>query len=40
MFLLQTLEVEESDAVQALLCIGISKLLLSGSVTDPRVRSS
>jgi condensin complex subunit 3 len=37
-FLLQTLETEESNAVQAVLCIGITKLLISGIVTDPRVR--
>ncbi|KAL4248657.1 CND3 (condensin subunit 3) family protein [Abortiporus biennis] len=36
-FLLQTLEVEESQAVQALLCIGISKLMLNGLITDERV---
>lgn len=36
-FLLQTFEVEESKAVQALLCIGISKLMLNGLVTDERV---
>ncbi|CAL1698800.1 unnamed protein product [Somion occarium] len=39
-FLLQTLEVEESQAVQALLCIGISKLMLNGLVTDERVLTS
>ncbi|TFY58884.1 hypothetical protein EVJ58_g6127 [Rhodofomes roseus] len=37
-FLLQTLEVEESSAVQAVLCLGISKLMLAGLVTDPRFR--
>ncbi|TCD66080.1 hypothetical protein EIP91_001838 [Steccherinum ochraceum] len=39
-FLLQTLEVEESNAVQALLCIGISKLMINGLVTDDRVLTS
>lgn len=34
------LENEESDKVQALLCIGISKLMLSGMITDDRVRPS
>ncbi|KII87912.1 hypothetical protein PLICRDRAFT_112070 [Plicaturopsis crispa FD-325 SS-3] len=36
-FLLQTFENEESKMVQAVLCIGISKLLLSGLVVDPKV---
>ncbi|KAK0494637.1 nuclear condensing complex subunit [Armillaria luteobubalina] len=36
-FLVQTLEVEESNAVQAVLCIGICKLLLAGLVKDPKV---
>ncbi|KAK0449796.1 nuclear condensing complex subunit [Desarmillaria tabescens] len=36
-FLVQTLEVEESNAVQAILCIGICKLLLAGLVRDPKV---
>lgn len=39
-FLLQTLEVEESNAVQALLCIGISKLMINGLITDERVLTS
>ncbi|KAI0073119.1 hypothetical protein K474DRAFT_1603932 [Panus rudis PR-1116 ss-1] len=39
-FLLQTLEVEESKAIQALLCLGISKLMLNGLVTDERVLTS
>ncbi|KZT66264.1 hypothetical protein DAEQUDRAFT_768182 [Daedalea quercina L-15889] len=39
-FLLQTLEIEESPAVQAVLCVGISKLMLAGLVTDPRVLTS
>lgn len=38
-FLLHALETEESHSVQALLCNGISKLLLSASVTDERVSS-
>ncbi|GLB42179.1 putative nuclear condensing complex subunits, C-term domain [Lyophyllum shimeji] len=36
-FVLQTLEAEESASVQALLCVGLSKLLLSGMITDPKV---
>ncbi|GBE88890.1 hypothetical protein SCP_1402980 [Sparassis crispa] len=39
-FLLQTLEVEESETVQAILCIGISKLVLCGLVIDERVLAS
>ena len=36
-FLLQLLESEEQDAVQALLCVGLSKLMLAGMVADQRV---
>ncbi|OCH86273.1 hypothetical protein OBBRIDRAFT_248641 [Obba rivulosa] len=36
-FLLQTLELEDSQVVQALLCVGISKLMLNGLITDKRV---
>ncbi|TDL22782.1 hypothetical protein BD410DRAFT_722164 [Rickenella mellea] len=36
-FLMQVLETEESHAVQALLCLGLSKLMLFGLVTDNRV---
>ncbi|KAF4564848.1 hypothetical protein EYR40_011021 [Pleurotus pulmonarius] len=39
-FLLQTLETDESPVIQAVLCIGISKLLLAGFVDDPRVLTS
>lgn len=39
-FLLHTLETEESHSVQALLCHGISKLLLGGCVSDERVSGS
>ncbi|EGO04008.1 hypothetical protein SERLA73DRAFT_102367 [Serpula lacrymans var. lacrymans S7.3] len=39
-FLLQTLEYEESVAVQAVISMGISKLLLCGVVTDTRVLTS
>lgn len=39
-FLLQTLEAEDSAPVQAVLCVGLSKLILSGMITDPRVRVS
>lgn len=37
-FLMQVLEAEESKAVQALICLGLSKLMLFGLVTDERVR--
>lgn len=37
-FLLQIFEAEESDIVKAVLCAGISKLLLAGLVTDSKVR--
>ncbi|KAJ8457735.1 hypothetical protein ONZ51_g11351 [Trametes cubensis] len=36
-FLLQLLEAEELERVQALLVVGIAKLMLSGMVTDERV---
>lgn len=36
-FLLFVLENEESDEAQAITCIGIAKLMLSGMVTDERV---
>ena len=39
-FLLQLLESEESDRVQSLLSVGISKLMLAGMVSDERVLSS
>ncbi|KAL0960210.1 hypothetical protein HGRIS_011843 [Hohenbuehelia grisea] len=39
-FLLHTLETEESGMIQTVLCIGISKLLLAGFVTDSRVLAS
>ncbi|CCM04766.1 uncharacterized protein FIBRA_06956 [Fibroporia radiculosa] len=39
-FLLHLLEKEESEKVQALLCIGISKLMLSGMIVDNRVLKS
>jgi condensin complex subunit 3 len=35
--LLYTLENEESEDVQAVLCVGLCKLLLSGFVMDSRV---
>ena len=37
-FLLQTLNVEESKSAQALICLGLAKLMLFGLVTDERVR--
>ncbi|KZV97200.1 hypothetical protein EXIGLDRAFT_833051 [Exidia glandulosa HHB12029] len=36
-FLLHTLENTESDEVQSVLCVGLSKLMLSGMITDERV---
>lgn len=36
-FLMQVLETEESKAVQALMCLGLAKLMLFGLVTDERV---
>ena len=39
-FFLHVLENEESGKVQALLCIGISKLMLSGMITEDRVRQA
>ncbi|KAI0090375.1 nuclear condensing complex subunit [Irpex rosettiformis] len=36
-FLLHILDNEESDKVQALLCVGIAKLMLSGMISDDRV---
>jgi condensin complex subunit 3 len=38
-FLLQVLGNEESDKVQALICTGFAKLLLSGMISDERVRA-
>ena len=38
-FLLHVLENEELDEAQAVVCVGISKLMLSGMVSDERVRS-
>ena len=37
-FLTTRLGEETSEKVQALLCIGISKLVLSGMITDPKAR--
>ncbi|KAH8108765.1 nuclear condensing complex subunit [Phellopilus nigrolimitatus] len=39
-FLMQVLEAEESKGVQALICLGLSKLMLFGLVTDERVLTS
>lgn len=36
-FLLHVLEDEESEEVQAVACVGIAKLMLSGMVSDERV---
>ena len=36
-FLLQVLGNEESDKVQALICTGFAKLMLSGMISDERV---
>ena len=38
-FLLLILDKEESDKAQALLCIGLAKLMLAGMITDDRVSS-
>lgn len=37
LFLLHTMEATDSPVVRSGLCLGLSKLLLSGLVTDPRV---
>ncbi|KAG2156923.1 nuclear condensing complex subunit [Suillus bovinus] len=39
-FFLHVLEIEESDKVQALLCIGLAKLVLSGMIYDDKVLQS
>ena len=39
-FLLHTLENTESDEVQNVLCVGLSKLMLSGMISDERVRTA
>lgn len=39
-FLLHTLENTENDEVQSVLCVGLSKLMLSGMISDERVRFS
>ncbi|TCD67325.1 hypothetical protein EIP91_000246 [Steccherinum ochraceum] len=39
-FILHVLENEESEKVQALLCVGISKLMLSGMITEEKVLKS
>lgn len=36
-FLLHLLETEENEKIQALLCMGIAKLMLAGMITDERV---
>ena len=36
-YLMQVLEAEESKNVQALICLGLSKLMLFGLCTDERV---
>lgn len=38
-FLLRILNDEESEKVQALICMGLSKLMLSGMIADDRVCS-
>lgn len=37
---MKALETEESKSVQALMCLGLAKLMLFGLVTDTRVRST
>lgn len=39
-FLLHVLNGEDAEKVQALLCIGLSKLVLAGMISDERVRRS
>ncbi|KAG2337723.1 hypothetical protein BDR05DRAFT_894747 [Suillus weaverae] len=39
-FFLHVLEIEESDKVQALLCIGLAKLVLAGMICDDKVLQS
>ncbi|KAJ7917694.1 nuclear condensing complex subunit [Mycena leptocephala] len=39
-FLADTLEAEESPVVQAVLCVGLAKLLLAGLADDPKARLS
>ncbi|KAH9922432.1 nuclear condensing complex subunit [Fomitopsis serialis] len=39
-FLLHLLETEENEKIQALLCMGIAKLMLAGMITDQRVLKS
>ncbi|KAJ7104390.1 nuclear condensing complex subunit [Mycena belliarum] len=36
-FLADTLEAEDEPAVQAVLCVGLAKLLLAGLATDPKI---
>ncbi|EKM57502.1 uncharacterized protein PHACADRAFT_90256 [Phanerochaete carnosa HHB-10118-sp] len=36
-FLMNTLNTEESDKVLALICVGLSKLMLSGMISDDRI---
>lgn len=37
-FLLHVLDTDEEDAVQALICMGLSKLMLTGMASEDRVR--
>lgn len=37
---MNVLETEESSAVQALICLGLCKLMLFGLVTDERVSNA
>ncbi|KAK7023043.1 nuclear condensing complex subunit [Favolaschia claudopus] len=39
-FLVDTLDVEESPVVQAVLCVGLAKLLLAGLAQDPKIIKS
>ena len=39
-FLLKTLDQEESDKIQALLCTGIAKLMLAGFISKDKVLES
>ena len=39
-YLVQTLESDDSEAIQAILCVGLSKLMLAGIIKDPKVHIS
>ncbi|KAG6899482.1 hypothetical protein C0993_009846 [Termitomyces sp. T159_Od127] len=39
-YLIQTLESDDSASIQAILCVGLSKLMLAGILKDPKVLTS